>query len=173
LILPEESENSPIHHWEEKYPQYKKYLKKVDGYTFIENSFFEEIEKKEEENRKKAGLNLLKEAIEKKSLWKLELVKRMGVDETKIKKAEAIIIAELKKEIENNLYEIKENLPNIADFEEEYIEVKNKAGKFIAKKGDKIWNVKVPNNLKGLFIGKKGANIKELAQKYNVKINII
>jgi len=38
---------------------------------------------------------------------------------------------------------------------------------------DKTWNVKVPNNKKGLFIGKGGANIKALADKYNVKINVI
>ena len=59
-----------------------------------------------------------------------------------------------------------------------YLKIKNdieyvysKAGYFYANKEDKIWNVKVPAEKKGLFIGKGGANIKALAKKYEVKIN--
>ncbi len=53
------------------------------------------------------------------------------------------------------------------------IVVDSKAGSFIANKKDKVWNVKVPDNKKGLFIGKSGANIKELAERYGVRINVI
>jgi len=51
--------------------------------------------------------------------------------------------------------------------------VESRAGFFIANKKDKVWNVKVPNEKKGLFIGKKGANIKALANEYKVRINLI
>ena len=51
--------------------------------------------------------------------------------------------------------------------------ISSKAGFFYINKNDKVWNVKVPNDKKGLFIGKAGTNIKALAKKYKVKINII
>jgi len=50
--------------------------------------------------------------------------------------------------------------------------VETKAGSFLVDKRDKVWNVEVPDKLKGLFIGKEGRNIKELAKEYNVKIII-
>ncbi|EDM22906.1 KH domain-containing protein [Caminibacter mediatlanticus] len=51
--------------------------------------------------------------------------------------------------------------------------VDSAAGEFLADKRDKVWNVEVPDNLKGLFIGKGGKNIKKLAEEYNVKINVL
>ena len=48
--------------------------------------------------------------------------------------------------------------------------ISTKAGYFFAKKTDKVWSVRVPDNKKGLFIGKKGANIKSLSERFNKKI---
>jgi len=48
-----------------------------------------------------------------------------------------------------------------------------KAGTFYVNLNDKVWNMEIPDNKKGLFIGKGGQNIKELTNRYDVKINIV
>ena len=218
LILPQESENSPIHYWEKRGVNYSNHLIIKDGYYFIENSFLKSFKKREEEERIKSFKKEFFAFKESGKLFtffnakfyhyinkakKLNIINGVQAKELENKwlehqkeeeKEKALqFLKEAEEFIENSLYKISagekpyslavdenlldSNIKELYDIAVEQLDdiflVESKAGAFWVSQKDKIWNVKVPDNKKGLFIGKAGANIKALANEYNVKINVI
>lgn len=150
-------------------------VKIVDGFGFVEEGVVDEVYKKiDEERRRKFVEKEAKEFIEKAEeflKYGLYQFQRKNHIRDKIEKPDFYFLDDLIN-LDDKLVEevkiLKEKIDNL-----EVVDLWSLIGFIVVEKNKKFWKVKVPDDLKGRFIGKGGENVKSLAKKYSIKIKVV
>ena len=147
-------------------------VKIIDGLGFIEESIADEVFKKiRDERGKRYILNEAKKFIdEAEEFLKYELYQfhNKNCFYDKIKKPDFYLLDSLEGELAEKTRKLKEKIDSL-----EVVDLWSLGGFIIVEKGKKYWEVKIPDDLKGRFIGKGGENVKSLAKEYGVRIKVV
>ena len=147
-------------------------VKIIDRLGFIEESIADEVFKKiRDERGKRYILNEAKKFIdEAEEFLKYELYQfhNKNCFYDKIKKPDFYLLDSLEGELAEKTRKLKEKIDSL-----EVVDLWSLGGFIIVEKGKKYWEVKIPDDLKGRFIGKGGENVKSLAKEYGVRIKVV